>query len=563
MTRIVLVLIAMLTAAAPAWAQKINVKSATPSSGSQGTLSLDVVVAGSGFGAGAKVEFLLTGSENPGGIVVRNTRFVSSSQLVATIDIAETASISSFDVRVSLKGRSGKGTDLFRVVEKVAACEDGVTKLAYAPLDIEVWPRTQACGIGSGGALDCTFGDGGLATTDLAGASFESTIDMFVEPDGRLVVLATGRPVPGTTTALFNLLRFHEDGTIDPTFGVNGRASVEFTSKADKEIPSSMVRQPDGRILVGGHYYLNSAGQIQSVLARFLPNGTLDPSFGSGGRALVIVGSKTDGPLRHLALQADGKILAMAGGSSFRIARFMPNGAVDPSFGNGGMTTLPLVSPEGTVGTTGLVIQRVGTEEYIVFAGGTTALCQTAGGGAVVGRLRLDGTPDPNFGHAGSGIRVLRFPGYGAGFDGFALDAAGRILLAGWVYDAGALIRLTENGAVDESFGFGGAVLTRVTGPKGMNLGVLADAEGRIVTVGWHQSPDNSDFLVQRYLSDGTPDPTFGLNGSVATAFPNAAQPIEWAKAVAIQPNGRIVAAGRGGGSAPGGGWVALAGYSP
>jgi hypothetical protein len=109
---------AALVVSTPAVAQKIAVKAATPGSGEQGALNLDVVVNGSGFGNGAKAHFLLSGTENPGGIVVRNTRFVSSTELVATIDIAETASLASFDIKVTLSGRTGKGTDLFQVVQK-------------------------------------------------------------------------------------------------------------------------------------------------------------------------------------------------------------------------------------------------------------------------------------------------------------------------------------------------------------------------------------------------------------------------------------------------------------
>ena len=109
---------AVLAVAAPAVAQKISVKSATPASGEQGSVGLDVVVAGSGFGPGAQARFVLSGSDNPDGVAVRSTRFVSASQLVATLDIADTASLASFDIKVTLSGRTGKGTDLFQVVQK-------------------------------------------------------------------------------------------------------------------------------------------------------------------------------------------------------------------------------------------------------------------------------------------------------------------------------------------------------------------------------------------------------------------------------------------------------------
>jgi hypothetical protein len=112
-------------AATPASAQKISVKSATPNQGAQETVDLDVVIAGSGFGPGAQAKFVLAGTDNPDGIRVKNTKYVNNTQLVATIDIDATASLALFDIKVTVSGRSGKGTDLFQVIEKVsgqAAC---------------------------------------------------------------------------------------------------------------------------------------------------------------------------------------------------------------------------------------------------------------------------------------------------------------------------------------------------------------------------------------------------------------------------------------------------------
>lgn len=121
--RMVVIALALLASSVPALAQKIGVKSATPSSGAQGSAGLEVVIGGNGFGPGAQARFVLSGTDDPDGISVRSTRFVSSSQLVATIDIADAASLAYFDIKVTLSGRTGKGTDLFQVVERgPAAC---------------------------------------------------------------------------------------------------------------------------------------------------------------------------------------------------------------------------------------------------------------------------------------------------------------------------------------------------------------------------------------------------------------------------------------------------------
>jgi hypothetical protein len=98
---------------------QVKVTAATPASAFQGTIALDVVVSGSGFNKSAKVHYFVSGTTNPGGITVRNVRFNSSSELVTTIDVAETADLASFDIVVMLdSGRKGKGTTLFSIKPK-------------------------------------------------------------------------------------------------------------------------------------------------------------------------------------------------------------------------------------------------------------------------------------------------------------------------------------------------------------------------------------------------------------------------------------------------------------
>ena len=121
------VFIAALLAAVPlgtAQAQ-VAVTSATPSSAPQGTVALDVEIAGSGFDSSAQVEFLVTGSENPGGITVKKVVVRGSKKLIATIDVADDASVADFDIQVTLSGgRKGKGITLFKVQAKVANAND-------------------------------------------------------------------------------------------------------------------------------------------------------------------------------------------------------------------------------------------------------------------------------------------------------------------------------------------------------------------------------------------------------------------------------------------------------
>ena len=108
-----------------AWpAPPVTVTAATPSSTTQGTTSLDVVVDGSGFDSTAQAEFFVSSTTDPGGISVRKTVFKSSKQVVATIDVADTAVVTNFDIQIKLdSGRKGKGTTLFAVKQKVVSVD--------------------------------------------------------------------------------------------------------------------------------------------------------------------------------------------------------------------------------------------------------------------------------------------------------------------------------------------------------------------------------------------------------------------------------------------------------
>ena len=98
---------------------QIQVNSANPSAAPQGTVNLDVTIAGSGFKKGAKVQWFLTGTTNPGGVTVNSTTFGGTSSLTANITVATDAVISGFDIVVTnLDGRTGKGTDKFAVTAK-------------------------------------------------------------------------------------------------------------------------------------------------------------------------------------------------------------------------------------------------------------------------------------------------------------------------------------------------------------------------------------------------------------------------------------------------------------
>ena len=193
------------------------------------------------------------------------------------------------------------------------------------------------------GDLDSTFGSAGQVMTDLANST-DIANAVALQADGKIVVVGTTYRNNDYSNEDFAVVRYNANGTLDTTFGVNGKVTTDFPGLA--AVASSVVVQPDGKILVAGGAFplFTFLGDIK--LVRYNANGSLDTSFGSGG----IVTTRFAGQGSYafsVALQPDGKIVV--GGTAFvnfssddssntdfAIARYNPNGTLDTTFGNGG-----------------------------------------------------------------------------------------------------------------------------------------------------------------------------------------------------------------------------------
>lgn len=181
----------------------------------------------------------------------------------------------------------------------------------------------------SDGVLDATFGLAGLVATSL-GAGEEEAFGMELV-NGKLVVV--GSSAQGADSD-FLVLRFSTEGELDTTFGVGGIVQVDG-GDGSADVGRAIKAQPDGKLLIAG----TSTG-IKSEMAvlRFFPNGTLDPSFGTGGRALTSLGVSADHAF-SLLVQSDKRIVAIGkSGNDLGLIRLTSAGALDLTFGNNGKT---------------------------------------------------------------------------------------------------------------------------------------------------------------------------------------------------------------------------------
>ncbi len=369
------------------------------------------------------------------------------------------------------------------------------------------------------GDLDPSFGTGGKVTTAIGASSADVAYAVALQSDGKIV--AAGYSSNGANDD-FALARYNTDGTLDTGFGTGGKVTTAIGSGDDRAY--AVALQADGKIVAAG------SSSSDFALARYNTDGSLDSSFGTGGKVTTAIGPGND-VAYGVALQADGKIVA-AGSSSgdFALARYNTDGTLDTGFGTGGKVTTAIGSSDDEA--TAVALQADGK---IVAAGYSY---NGANYDFTLARYNTDGLPDTGF--FGSGKETTAI---GSGSDianALALQADGKIVAAGYssngAYNRFALVRYNANGVLD-------TVFDTVAIGSGSDFGyaVALQADGKIVAAGSSYNGVNYDFALARYNANGSLDAGFGTGGKVTTAIGSFT---DFAYAVALQADGKIVAAG-------------------
>lgn len=207
-----------------------------------------------------------------------------------------------------------------------------------------------------------------------------------------------------------------------------------------------------------------------------------------------------------------------------------PDGDLDPSFGDAGLLTTEF--PVGSFATA-VAIQVDGKIVAVGAAAGASV-----DGEFAVARYDTDGDLDPTFGDAGTVVTPIA-GGNGDEARSVAIQENGRIVVAGTdSWRKFALVRYRPDGRLDHTFGGDGIVRTDFTPGDDVAWDMAIQPDGRIVAIGG-AGFGQLGFLLARYRRDGVLDPSFGDDGTIVTRYRGAN-----ARAVVLQPNGRIVVAG-------------------
>jgi uncharacterized delta-60 repeat protein len=390
------------------------------------------------------------------------------------------------------------------------------------------------------GDLDLSFGGDGKVATNFTSGD-DMAFGVAVQPDGKIVAVGSA-----DFQNEFALARYTTDGSLDTSFDVDGKVTTSFTG--DHDSAHDVAIQADGNIVAVG-----TAGFESYALARYESNGNLDPSFGGGdGKVLSDLTGGRDVALA-VTIQANGKIV-VAGRSAgargrFALARYQSDGSLDHSFGGDGIVFTNLTPRDDYARDVAIYANA-----KVVAAG----RAGRAGGRFALARYESDGRLDTSFG--GDGRVLTNFTSGDDHARGVAIQPNGRIVVAGGAGRAGgrfALARYESDGGLDASFGGDGKVLTNFARGLDVALGIAIQSNRRIVAAGHaggaRLSPRNHKLAIARYRANGVLDRSFSGDGKRGVDFTSGD---DWAEDVAIQPDGKIVVAGR---AARAGGRFALA----
>ena len=352
---------------------------------------------------------------------------------------------------------------------------------------------------------------------------------------------------------------------LDPTFGKGGIAGTDF---GRHDGANAAALQSDGKIVAAGWANNTVGGEsIDFAVARFNPNGTLDSSFGNGGKVLTDFFGNPD-YAQAVAIQADHKIVvagnvhaAIGAWEDFGLARYNSDGSLDDgsandstpgdSFGNAGKVSLDIhgVNERDIVGDIALQsdgkIVVVGLA--ILFARRDFAIARYNTDGSLDDGSPSDSTPADIFGTDGKVI--LSFTGIIDSVRSVAIQPAdNKIIVAGGAASTAtldfALARYETDGTLDPTFGNGGIVTTDFNHMWDVIADIALQPDGRIVAAGVTQGSGPTEIAIARDNTDGSLDKSFGSGGQIITEFAEGT-PGNFATAVALQPaDGKIVVGG-------------------
>jgi uncharacterized delta-60 repeat protein len=341
------------------------------------------------------------------------------------------------------------------------------------------------------GSLDHSFGTDGIATTDLGG-DHDQAFGAAVLRDNSIVAVGRTNAL-GILKTAFGLAGYSPDGKPNQNFGTGGIVTTPFAGKGAGA--NAVAVQQDGKIVVAGFAFAANGIDSDFAVARYNADGSLDDGFGAHGIATADVGGEND-DATGLALQSDGKIVlgGVTGptGEDVGLARFEPNGTLDPTFGNLGTSDVKIGLG---VEVKGVALQSGGG---ILIAGSMFSNTSMSRDFLLAG-FRNDGTLNLGFGHFGF---VTTDFGEGDDFaENLVVDDQDHVVLvgraaSGTIEDL-ALAGYKPDGSPDD-LGRGGIFTADFHGRGDFGQDLVIDSQNRIIAAGGTSDSSGTEFALTR-----------------------------------------------------------------
>ncbi len=365
------------------------------------------------------------------------------------------------------------------------------------------------------GQLDPTFGNGTGIVLKSDGDFLGANAIAFQA--SRKILIAGNCGASGTDMN-FCVARYHVDGRIDLSFGVDGVARLAVSNYGS--FAEAIDVFPDGGFVVGGWCQTsivtpNSSGvSLDFCIARFTSNGAAESTFGNAGSRILSVGSEGSRAYT-VKTQSDGKVLIAgtctgAVNSDFCIVRTLSTGQLDPSFGMAGVAII------AASGLDDSAYRIATTSSGEILLGG--ACSYTYVSYLCLAKLLHNGSPDPSFGVSGVVVTGI---GVTAGAHSIAVETSGRIIAAGnCAYTPGGetsfcMARYSPLGALDPSFGVGGVATVNFSNNTDASRGLVLQAGGKYVVGGFCWALTGTfEACLARFDQQGQLDTSFNGNGT-------------------------------------------------
>lgn len=338
------------------------------------------------------------------------------------------------------------------------------------------------------GQLDPTFAGNGIAAIDLPGIGDDGARALTLDSQQRIVA---GGDADVGGIAQFVAVRYLSDGQPDPAFA-GGGISLFGRPQSSIQMAGLAVDGQERIVVAGTVEQANSPGAPQFVVTRLRDDGTVDLGFGNAGWTVTTFPDAGVGSASGLAIDSQGRIVVAGfmnvpdstGGELFALARYLDNGQLDTTFGNGGLVLTDFSTADESINSSARALAIDGSGRIVV--GGAVVIANELQ--FALARYLSDGSLDPSFGQGGTLVAEV-IQGVDDQLLAIEVDGMGRILTAGNTEINGVghsvVVRFLETGQLDSSFGAGGQLIAQLSpsGNSGANT-ISIDALGRILIGG-------------------------------------------------------------------------------